>query len=70
MKLQDKENLEVASAVSDVLEIPVVRNAFELAVQIPGGAMEGAAEFIDGARLVAEATPTVSTGVDEAFDLT
>ena len=47
-------------AAFDMLKVPLIGDALELSVQIPGGAVEGAAEFIDGSRLVAQASPAMS----------
>ena len=52
-----------------MLEVPLVGDALELSFQIPGGAVKGAAEFIDRARLVAKASPAMSARINVAFDL-
>ena len=56
-------------AAFDVLKVPLIGDALELSFQIPGGAVEGAAEFINRARLVAQASPTMSARINVAFDL-
>ena len=56
-------------ATFDMLEVPLIGDALELSFQVPGGAVEGAAEFINRARLVAQASPAMPARVNVAFDL-
>ena len=52
-----------------MLEVPLIGDTLELPFQVPSGAVEGAAEFINRSRLVAQASPAMSARIDVTFDL-
>ena len=56
-------------AAFDMLEVPLIGDTLELSFQVPGGAVEGTAKFINRSRLVAQASPAMSARIDVAFDL-
>ena len=50
-------------------KVPFAGDAFEIAVNVPGCAVEGADKFVGMAVAVAQYAATVEAGIDKAFKL-